>query len=105
MKGFNLNKHNSDDTISRDGECHAQGMPYFAMLFGEDGRRWLGLVSIEEFEHAQSRGATPNGGPNQLKLDSLILRQIYAGGDPGARVFDAPRRQRPTVARNPKGNT
>ena len=100
-----MNKHNSEDTISRDRERHALGMPYFVMLFGEDGRRWLGLVSIEEFERAQSRGATPDGGPNQFKLDSLTLRQIYAGGDPGARVFDAPRRQRPAFARNPRGNT
>ena len=104
MKGLNMNKHNSEEPISRGIEPQALEMPYFAMLFGEDGRRWLGLVSIEEFEHAQSRGATPDGGPNQFKLDSLILREIYAGGDPGARVFDAPLRQRPTFARNPRGN-
>ena len=100
-----MNKHNFKETISPDVDHHAVVMPYFAMLFGEDGRRWLGLVSIEEFERAQSRGTTHDGGPSIIELKSLTLRQIYAGGDPGARVFDAPLRKRPTSTRHLKEKT
>ena len=47
-----MNKHNAEAPNCRDQEPAFQ-MPYIAMLFGEDGRRWLGLVSIEEFGRAQ----------------------------------------------------
>lgn len=100
-----MNKHNSENAISRGVEHKALAMPYIAMLFGEDGRRWLGLVSIEEFEHAQSLAANPDGRPNHFKLDSLTLSEIYAGDAPGARVFDAPLRQRSRSAWDVRGKT
>ena len=89
-----MNKHNAEAPNCRDQEPAFQ-MPYIAMLFGEDGRRWLGLVSIEEFGRAQIREASSDGGTNKFRIEGLSFEEIYAGEGPAARIFGAPLRQRP----------
>lgn len=91
-----MNKYNSEETVSRGVEHGAGWTPYIAMLVGEDGRRWIVMIPIEEFERAEVRRATSEGGSNDVELGSLTLREW--GDGPVARYFERALRQRRSFA-------
>lgn len=91
-----MNKYNSKETVSRGVEHGAVRTPYVAMLVGEDGRRWIVIIPIEEFERAELRRAKSEGGSYDIELGSLTLREW--GDGPVARYFERALRQRRSFA-------